>query len=590
MFRVTSSADPYVAFGWIILLVLAAMVTLFAIGPLVVAVIVTLGWLVWRGYDVKTNHDVMHRRELLVLALVPMTTVLLAAYIRQFNPVAEYVTAQGRVLPSLPAYLRGDRPSGEIVWWLAAIAPVSLAIGPLLPLPLLLLRRERARGAEGLGIPAPVARMAQTGIDHPVGCSGLGYRADGSKVLLCGAEERMHELILGGTGSGKTQFLLTRIEAYKGRRAAVIVFEGKPSADIEEHMLAIEPSTQLWKLNGRLRLNPFTGSASELGGKGVDASGIENEFYRAVANRYFQLLGRVLDVSRVARSPSTIKRLLMPVELERDADELMRRFRMEGDLELEDEMLSIATYAKNLQTDRDRLPGVTGLADRFSHLVEGDARFSLGEAVDAIELDKVIRSKQWVHIALPGDQYPLQVETIAAWLLRDLALVSARLVAEGWGRDHVAVVVIDELGAMGLGARHVVDLFARAREAGLVLIVALQSMADVRAISQSLPAQIEQNTPVKILLRQDGEEADRAERGLGWDEVPDVTRSTESSTGSERVSVRLTQKPRVLRSLLTALGPGDAILKVAATMNSRERIERFRVALPRRQASTGGGS
>jgi hypothetical protein len=185
-------------------------------------------------------------------------------------------------------------------------------------------------------------------------------------------------------------------------------------------------------------------------------------------------------------------------------------------------------------------------------------------------------------IGLPGDTMPDEVAALGAWLLRELARNAHHRRSEA-GRAHQSHVIIDELSALGHGALQLESVLARARDAGISVVVTTQALADVRALSATLPDQLLANTGVQVFFHMRDREANWAASALGSGEAEQETLSEDENGGAVRRSRRASTLPLVPAHVLEAFGVGDAMLSVAATATGGERrLERFRVALPGR--------
>ena len=125
------------------------------------------------------------------------------------------------------------------------------------------------------------------------------------------------------------------------------------------------------------------------------------------------------------------------------------------------------------------------------------------------------------------------------------------------------------------------DCWHRARDAGIAVTATTQALADVAAISDTLPDQMLANTGVQIFLHMRDREADWAASVLGRGETEQQSWSEDADGGVVRRWRRPTTGALVPPRVLEGFGVGDAVLAVAATVTRTERrLERFRVALP----------
>ena len=65
-----------------------------------------------------------------------------------------------------------------------------------------------------------------------------------------------------------------------------------------------------------------------------------------------------------------------------------------------------------------------------------------------------------------------------------------------------ALLLVDEVGALGSSARHLRGLVGRAREAGLGVVLATQGPSDLEAVDSVLLSQVLQDTAWQLAFRQ----------------------------------------------------------------------------------------
>ena len=189
-------------------------------------------------------------------------------------------------------------------------------------------------------------------------------------------------------------------------------------------------------------------------------------------------------------------------------------------------------------------------------------------------------------MGLPGDTMPDEVAALGAWLLRELARVAHHRRSAS-DRARQAHVIVDELSALGHGALQLEPVLARARDAGIAVVVTTQALADVRALSATLPDQLLANTGVQVFFHMRDREAAWAASALGSGEAEQEILSEGVNGDAVRRSRRTLTVPLVPARMLENFGVGDAMLSVAATATGGERrLERFRVALPGRASGS----
>ena len=204
---------------------------------------------------------------------------------------------------------------------------------------------------------------------------------------------------------------------------------------------------------------------------------------------------------------------------------------------------------------------------------------------------------------------PQTARTIGTLAVQDLCATFGRLARNGWGKNHMCPVILDEFSA--LGTPRVADLYARARSAGGAVLLATQDLdADLEAVSPQFAASVRTNANVWLVLRQTrGEAADAIARDIGsrlaWKETLQIEDDWDalggmhaaSGVGSLREVDEFILHPNDIKSL--PQGGAYLVVKVpSGTINAAEaetRIERVHInaitdeevtALPATRANT----
>jgi hypothetical protein len=562
-----------------------ALVLFLALAFLAPALVLgLLGFVAWRSLGWSRRVAVI----LFALSLVP--AVAAAAYWRH-NPVETFLEAQlavvmaswlwafghGYAIPedlTLPLYLLATGPA---VLPLACLV-ASVAGWRTKPKKSLLQQRQ----AEPMQVPRRVERRASGGVTHPPDGFALGYQTDGQLVTIADAEARQHVLVCGSTGAGKTTAIRHVLDGV-AHRCPVVLVDCKASPSLRRAVEAI-PGSLVWTIGGELQWDALRGDPTCFASKMLAAEPFSpnGAIYRASAERYVQWIARLLEWTHTPRDPRAIARLLEPKTLamrlrELRADAPAAWWERHGD-----------PIARNVaEMGKAEEEGVAGFKVRFGSVVEGVAGDSLGAEPDALVLEDAVRAGRVVLFSLDAAAYPSVAAKLGAWVLLDLVRVAGLLQAE----ERPFYAVVDEFSALGAEGRHVVPLLARAREAGVAVVVATQGLADLERVDRALPQQIVQNTAVRVLLRQQSSEDALAwARHLGELEREEISRRFEPGglfggtreTGQYQTHWR--RDYHVRPEELQALGTGEAIVQVAPVIQRHRRLERVRIAHPRRGA------
>ena len=376
--------------------------------------------------------------------------------------------------------------------------------------------RRRVRGAVG---PADVlaarhsrarAQGGQVATDHEF-LLGFGSRSKPVSVRFGGASGR-HGLLLGASGSGKSNALLWCVARHidAGFGAVVIDMKGDQLLErrLEAEAVAADRPFFCWTLEGGDRWNPLArGDRSELKDKLIASEQFTERHYQAMYERYLLNLFRALEDRPAERHLRTVIRLLDPAELAMHLREL----------EDETAAAEIGGYLARLTNDQTR--DLRGLADRLALLVEGGHGDLLtpGEDGDEIDLLSVIEEGAVVLFSLNSSSYGQTAKLIGNMVIQDLKAVCGTIEA-GSGHRRPAVVAIDEFS--GLDGDQVAGLFQRARSAGLSLMLATQELADLRRVDEGFDEQIVGNVEWILAGRQNNPTSAETVAGLaGTEEV-----------------------------------------------------------------------
>jgi hypothetical protein len=232
--------------------------------------------------------------------------------------------------------------------------------------------------------------------------------------------------------------------------------------------------------------------------------------------------------------------------------------------------------------------GARDLERALGTLLDGVAvRGSLETGSDALRLEDVLHQRGIALFSLDVADYPHATRKAAAWVLlamgrlarqlADMTAPSAPLHHDAvGGQSPRALLLVDEVGALGPQARHLRGLVGRAREAGLAVVLSTQGPSDLEAVDRALLSQVLQDTAWQLAFRQ-GSPGDARQMQVLFGEAlaNDVMRWNDG-----RSSVRKVERPRVsLDEWMNGLRPGDAWLRVAP-VDRGWRQHRVRVALP----------
>ncbi len=569
-----SRADHMAFFArWFAVATLVLFAGSFAVALIFVAIWLLMPSVKGRGRDL---------RPLLAPAAGGWVGLVASGFLNDRSPLEDGLVAQ---LLLARALLFGSGGLGDdaIGQWLTRIGPLAFGLGPSFALAAAWKISRRPMDDH---MPRQVADLARDGAEHPRDGVLLGFRVDGRAVTLRSSELAAHMLVAGATQAGKSTLVKRQVEGLCRLGHTVLVVDGKADPALPAFLRELDPRARIWIPGGQVTpLHLLGGSPSEFAAKLIDVHRWTEPHYRSINHRYAVQLGTYFALSGQARTPAAVIHLLVPDNLDAAADALSTRLRRTGKTAEAEAALAITTYTAELLKDHTRRLVIAGLADRFAGIVEGTLGGCLDDAPGAIQLETVLRAPGVWYMGLPGDTMPDEIAALGAWLLLELARVAHYRRSAGVV-DLQTHVVVDELSAFGHGALHLEHVLARARDAGIAVVVTTQALADVRALSSTLPDQLLANTGIQVFFHMRDREAAWAASALGTGAAEQETLSEDADGGIVRRSRRTFTAPLVPARVLENFGVGDAILSAAATITGGERrLERFRVALPGNAAS-----
>ena len=325
-----------------------------------------------------------------------------------------------------------------------------------------------------------------------------------------GLNQGVHGLITGATGSGKGVDLAAFLQAYVEAGFAGIVADPKGDENLRRtaQRSALETGSRFieWTPSGPSIYNPLArGNPTEIADKALAAHSFSEPHYELATQR---LLGHVLTTLRAAELwPPTLSNLVAYMEPER-LDALASKVGGEP-------QERVNAYVDGL-SERGKAD-LGGGRDRLAVLADGelgpwlDPERGGGELIDLAGPFAAVTSST-------STSTPIATSGLKAPRLSP-ADRSRRPHRRPAGSGFGGLLVIDEFAA--LAAEQVSRLFGRARSAGLSLLLATQSLADLRQArpndpSDTLTEQVLSNIAFAIAHRAgDPDTAERLARMAG---------------------------------------------------------------------------
>lgn len=330
----------------------------------------------------------------------------------------------------------------------------------------------------------------------------LGISKDtGRKIIQTDAQAAAHTLIFGASGAGKTTTLLNMVRDMIKRGHGIVLIDLKGGVDIPAR--AKELADREGKVFRHWTMHPknetYTGP-SEMGPAFYDpisrgeptrrkdllmAIHEWNEpYYKALAEEYLQKAFEI-QIATPNKQLSTIEDIASLFELT--------------------ELTNRANKLANMPEHRSMIEEINRMNDEKQTAQEKSAIFTLKSIIrnlimstagpwlkkdpsgkNNINLKDVAHKGEIVVFSLDSSNYPEAAAIFGNLIIQDLKTVTSEL-----RRDPAPFpvhAIIDEFAA--IGSNNVIQLVNKARDANMPVILATQTLGDLRAVSDSFADQL----------------------------------------------------------------------------------------------------
>ncbi len=418
----------------------------------------------------------------------------------------------------------------------------------------------------GIGMLVSAARRATE--------AGRGFGGDqsiGEGSVLLGTDDHggavsvptRHSVVVGASGAGKT-VTMRRMLGVASAHMGVVAIDGKGDAELEADLqrFACAASRRFasWSPEQETRYNPFAhGSDTEIVDKALAAESWGDDYYLRLGQRF---LGFAVRALRLAGRPITLAGLARYV----DPDRL-------GELAPEIESARTGAFNELIAAipalDRGERQAIAGTQHRLAAMAESDVGVLLEPAPGhpTIDLLESVVGGDVAYFNLSADSRPALSRMVGAAVIRDLVSISATLIS----RRHPAptVLMLDDIQAFATDAAlgGIASLFARGRQAGMMLLLGTQSLADLGGdYGAGVMDQLMDSRATLVVHRLPGHRsALRASQELGDHEGHAVSEQLAGGYGQWRsrgqATRSLVQIPNVRPRELMDLPTGVAVVK-----------------------------
>jgi conjugal transfer pilus assembly protein TraD len=410
----------------------------------------------------------------------------------------------------------------------------------------------------------------------------LGVDQDGRSVVLSDGQLSAHALIVGASGAGKSTTLLRILTDHtrRGRPVVAIDMKGSPAfaADLADAAAAVGRPFQVWSLDGPGHWNPLGhGNATERKDRLIGTERFTEPHYQRAAERYIQTVLQVLEHAHPQRPPTL-----------HDVVRLMDHRRMPSMLRGLPPALADRVHEYLAELTPDQISAIRGLGTRLAIITESHSGRFLSPPAEGpaaqIDLHRALSGGAVVLLSLNSGKYGKLAAQLGTLAVQDLVSATGeRLARAGAAELPRAIVGIDEFSA--LGSDHVMQLIARGREPGVIVVLATQELADLDRAAPGLRDQVMGTAAVKIAHRQDvPASAETIAQMVGtvrtWEETRQIGgrwfARYDTGRGTRREVEHFAVHPNVIKELRT----GEAVV---ITKQPAARARTVRVGPPRRE-------
>jgi hypothetical protein len=423
---------------------------------------------------------------------------------------------------SLWAAVRSDGSWGIVIQgvlagqWLVGITVGSAAAGGWM-----MWKNRKSATTEVVVDRAPIGREKRhkvktetdiaTGVGAPNNGTTLGVSCDmknvdsefgviryGDRVIISDTEMSGHVLVVGGSGSGKTQSMLSNIRDAIRLGRGVVVVDCKGGPDVPEvlaewanrygreflHWSITDPNRGYGgPADGPAFYDPISrGDASRRKDLLIGAHRWDVEYYRSVIANYLQTVFRIIDLVPAIPGMDTfsdVADLLSP-------GVLLRRAK---NISVADHPQLAADLTRMSDMDRQELSGIRSMYARLQTLIGSTAGAWLRkdpQGLRDIDLRRTAYEGQVVVFSLDTSNYEETATLLAGLIVQDLKTLSSELRYSPAGAPmHVYV---DEFSAVD--STNILGLLSKARDARMPVMLATQALADLQRTEPTFVDQV----------------------------------------------------------------------------------------------------
>lgn len=421
----------------------------------------------------------------------------------------------------------------------------------------------------------------ERGADSPTGGTTLGVSASpepvdsergviryGDRVVISDNEMSGHVLVVGGSGSGKTQSMLVNMRDAIRLGRGVVVIDCKGGPDVPEmlaewaerydrdflHWSITDPGTYRGPADAPAFYDPISrGDPSRRKDLLIGAHKWDVEYYKSVIANYLQTAFRVMELVPALPGVDTftdIADLLSPSLLVRRARHIsaMEHPHLTSDL------------TRLTDMDRQELSGIRSMYARIHTLISSTAGAWLRrdpQGLRDINLRRVADEGQVVVFSLDTSNYEETATLLAGLIIQDLKTLSSEL--RNIPAPTPMHVYVDEFSAVD--STNILGLLSKARDARMPVMLATQALADLQRSEPTFVDQVLGIVSSFIVHRANTAEDARTFAGLSGMRMKDEARVRAGDISEEfTISVGRFQQLERGRCIYIAKNPVSRVI------------------------------
>ncbi|MGH2987363.1 MAG: type IV secretory system conjugative DNA transfer family protein, partial [Solirubrobacterales bacterium] len=374
--------------------------------------------------------------------------------------------------------------------------------------------------------------------------------------------------LIGAAGAGKTTRAITLVEGLVDHGASLTVLDAKGSRALARRCLELAERHE--RRFALVSLEPFgderldrrrvpwnvvgCGNPTEVKDTIMSSEDFSEPYYRTTGERGVLAAAGCLAAEGERPNAATLAALLQ------DPDALAAR------LDHLDRSRFAAEAAWILDLTKGELSALRGIASKLARLIQSEGGEQLvPDGGPELDLEVAMRTGAIVLFSLPASAYPEHAPQLSRYLTQQVNAVCGRITRGG--RPGRAVFWIDD--ASGLAAGQLPALYERAREAGVVVMTAVQSLSNLTTLGgERLHAAALEDAELVAVLRQSlpGAASELAELA-GAKEAYEHAHEVGGTNGwlghsdeTGRRTRRLVEQPIVSPEAIKRLRTGEAVL------------------------------